>query len=298
MTEDRGWAGDFAELRRHLDHARDGSHQLAYWVRAQLGPADLPASMVTLVDDISKAQSLVDQLSDRLCFGPLGLFTHGHPMSREAYYLLVALGVLHGGSYTGDSYADFQMLHYEDDERRSYICLDELPPAGTLRRHSGMRPEEISWERLRPEQRDFCERHLPEIAVRFKREQEGIVMPSDNDVAFYGKFLEHATGAALDTIAASLTEVDGASMDDELRDELQTILLDAYRQLHNQRSIGSLDQDATKRMLAVMGVRRRFDPEQLATAHGEVRKAVLQAFADFGRSMTDFVDDAIRERGR
>jgi hypothetical protein len=123
-------------------------------------------------------------------------------------------------------------------------------------------------------------------------------MPSDNDVAFYGKFLEHATGAALDTIAVSLEEIDGASMDEELRNELQTILLNAYRQLQEQRSIGTLDQDITKRMLAVIGVRRRFDSEQLETAHGEVCKAVLQTFVDFGRSMTDFVDDAIRERGR
>jgi hypothetical protein len=123
-------------------------------------------------------------------------------------------------------------------------------------------------------------------------------MPSDNDVAFYGKFLEHATGAALDTIAVSLEEVDGASMDEELQDDLQTILLDAYGRLHEQRSIGTLDQDVTKRMLAVTAVRRSFDAEQLETAHGEVRKAVLQAFADFGRSMTDFVDDAIREHGR
>ena len=105
-------------------------------------------------------------------------------------------------------------------------------------------------------------------------------MPSDNDVAFYGKFLEYATGAALDTIAVSLEEVDGTLMDEGLRDELQTILLDAYRQLHDQRSVGTLDQDVTKRMLAAIGVRRRFDPEQLATTHGEVRKAVLQAFAD------------------
>lgn len=170
MAECRGWAEDFAELRRHLDHARDASHHLADLVRAQLGLADLPASIVTLVEDVSKAQSLVDQLSYRLYFGPLGLFTHGHPLSREAYYLLAALGTLRGGSSTGDSYADFQMLHYEDDERRSYICLDELPPAGTARLHFGMRPEEIWWERLRPEQRDFFERHLPEVAVRFKRE--------------------------------------------------------------------------------------------------------------------------------
>ncbi len=123
-------------------------------------------------------------------------------------------------------------------------------------------------------------------------------MPSDKDVAFYGKFLEHATGAALDTIAVSLEEIDGVSMDGELRGLLQTILLDAYRRLHDRRSIGNLDQDVTDEMLAVIGVRRVFDPGQLQVAHGEVRKAVLEAFADFGRSMVDFVDEAIRERDR
>jgi hypothetical protein len=62
------------------------------------------------------------------------------------------------------------MLHYEDDKRRCYISLDELPPAGAIRIHGGPRPEEISWVRLRPEQRDFFGRHLPEVAARFRRE--------------------------------------------------------------------------------------------------------------------------------
>src|SRR5207244_10545308 len=58
---------------------------------------------------------------DRLHGAPLGLLTYGHPMSREAYYLLVAFGVLREGSYTGDPYGDFQMIRYEDNKRRSYI---------------------------------------------------------------------------------------------------------------------------------------------------------------------------------
>jgi hypothetical protein len=129
----------------------------------------LPAGIVKLVEEISKAQLLVNRLSDRLHHGPLGLWTGGHPMSREAYYLLVALGVLRGGTYTGDPYGDFQMLRYEDDEQQCYISLDEAPPAGKTRLHFGMRPEEISWARLRVEQRDFFGRHLPEVAVRFRR---------------------------------------------------------------------------------------------------------------------------------
>ena len=155
----------------HLDRARDAVHRLADSLRAQLGTADLPAGVVTLTEEISKAQSLVSQLADRLQDGPLGLLLHGRQMSREAYCLLVASGVLwFEGSYTGDPYDDFQMLRYEDDTRRSYICLDEAPPAGAIRAHLGMRPEEISWERLRPEQRDFFSRHLPKVVARFKRE--------------------------------------------------------------------------------------------------------------------------------
>ena len=42
-------------------------------------------------------------------------------MSREQFYFLVALGVLVGGSHTGDPYDDFQMLRYEDNKRRGYI---------------------------------------------------------------------------------------------------------------------------------------------------------------------------------
>lgn len=169
MTQEQGWGADFAKLRSHLDRACDASRRMAVLLRAQLDPADVTPGIATLVEEISSAQSLASQLSERLHGGPLSLLLHGHQLSREAYYVLVALGVLGGGSYTGDSYADFQMLHYEDDERRSYITLDERPPAGTIKVHAGMWPEEISWDRLRPEQQDHFERHLPEVAARFVR---------------------------------------------------------------------------------------------------------------------------------
>lgn len=170
MEEVHGWTEDFAELRRHVSRVGDASHDLADWLRAQLPSDAVPASIVALQEEISKAQSLTNQLSDRLSSGPLRLLDYGLPMSREAFYLLVASGVLwFEGSGTGDPHADFQMLRYEDDERRCYICLDPLPAPGALRVHIGMRPEEIEWERLRSEQRDFFDRHMPAIAVRFKR---------------------------------------------------------------------------------------------------------------------------------
>jgi hypothetical protein len=101
VAERQGWGQDFAELRSRLDRAREASYHLANWVRAQSGPAELPADIVTLVEEISKVRSLVSRLADRLHGDPLGLLLHGHPMSREACYLLVASDVLSlEGSYT------------------------------------------------------------------------------------------------------------------------------------------------------------------------------------------------------
>jgi len=170
MEDEEGWGGDFQELRRSLARAAEASHRMADWMRMQLGAESLPSDVLTLMEDISTAKSLANQLSDRLHRDPLSRLFYGQPMSREEFYVLVALGVLSGGSYTGDPYDDFQMLRYEDNERRSYMTVDQKPPAGKLVVHGGPYPEELSWQLLRPEQREFFERHMPELAARFRRD--------------------------------------------------------------------------------------------------------------------------------
>ena len=59
MVEAESWSRDFSKLRSHLDRAADASHHVVDWVRSQLGPADLPPVVVTLMEEISKAQLLV-----------------------------------------------------------------------------------------------------------------------------------------------------------------------------------------------------------------------------------------------
>lgn len=169
MEEGEGWGRDFADLRSRLAAALDATRQLENWARAQL-VGNMPPMIGVLVDELSKAQSVASQLAERLHENPLALLIHGYLMPREAYYVLVALGVLGGRSYTGDAYNDFAMLHYEDSERRCVIDVGEPPPPGTIRIHFGTRPEEIRWERLRPEQREYFGLHLPEVAARFRRE--------------------------------------------------------------------------------------------------------------------------------
>jgi hypothetical protein len=169
---DQSWGADFAMLRLHLDRALDVSRRLTASLPAELDATDELTDIARLMEEIATARSLAGQLSERLHGGPLGSLSHGQPLSREAFYVLVALGVLGGGSYAGDPYDDFQMLLFEDDERRSYITLDPKPSGGKGSVHAGLWPEEISWERLRPEQRDYFERHLPNIAARFVRSRQ------------------------------------------------------------------------------------------------------------------------------
>ena len=169
MDERGGWGRDFAELRRCLDRAATASHDLADWMAMHL-PENLPSEVRTLMEEISKAESLANQLSDRLHRGPLEQLGYGQPLSREAFFVLVALGVLNGGSYSGDAYEDFQMLRYEDGEQRGYITLADKPPPGYAMFRFGPWPEDISWQRLRPEQREFFDRHMPGFAARFRRD--------------------------------------------------------------------------------------------------------------------------------
>ena len=167
MEDEEGWGGDFQELRRSLARAAEASHGMANQMRMQLGPEPLPSDVLTLMEDISKAKSLANQLSDRLHRVPLDKLFRGQPMSREEFYLLVALGVLTGVSYAGDPYDDFQMLRYEDHERRSYMTVAQKPPAGKPVARAGCFRRKCV-KQLRPEQRSF-ERHIPELAARFRR---------------------------------------------------------------------------------------------------------------------------------
>ncbi len=85
MTQDQSSGEDLAKLRSHLRRAYDAAHQMAASLRAQVDPLDVPPNIAMLVQEISKARLLANQLSDRLHGGALSLLLHGHQSSREAY---------------------------------------------------------------------------------------------------------------------------------------------------------------------------------------------------------------------
>jgi hypothetical protein len=78
-----------------------------------------------------------------------------------------------------DDYEVFDHCCYEGENKSGYIDPDRHPDPplqGTERilkaRYPGptMAPEDIFWNRLRPEQQSFFEHHLPKVAIRFKRD--------------------------------------------------------------------------------------------------------------------------------
>ncbi len=110
----------------------------------------------------------------------------GQFLSREQFHLLSALGGLNytnkdAGLSDYDDYEVFQNFCYDSGEVHAYITptMEPLGPPVTIDGtttfkarafNPGLPPEEIPWDRLKPEQRLFFERYLPDVAVRFNRE--------------------------------------------------------------------------------------------------------------------------------
>lgn len=151
------------------------SHEQAFQVArgaASLSDGCIPTSatgeVLTCVDE---AREKASRLFHRIRGEPHNRFLSGFMLSREEFYLASAQDLIMIETPADDAYEVFRMFHYEDDARRCYININESPRVeGRLRIRIGVPPEELSWDRLRPEQRDYFERHLPEVAGRFRRE--------------------------------------------------------------------------------------------------------------------------------
>jgi hypothetical protein len=178
-------AGQVKSLRSSLDLGTDATRQLYQWVYDNVTASDVlpreigavPSALLQrLGGALESACRAARDIEASLWGDPVERFIKGFLLSREEYYLLAACGLV---SYTCKSaglcdYDDYDILvqfHYEDDERCCYInpTLEPRVP-GFISMRIGVAPEEISWHRLRSDQRAFFEQKLPEIAARFGRE--------------------------------------------------------------------------------------------------------------------------------
>ena len=122
---------------------------------------EVPDPIYQLPVCLSRARGAAGELFERLSARPISRYVMGYLLSREEFYLLAIRGTWVKTPW-GDAYEVFRMFHYEDSEHKGYINQDGFA--------YGVLAEEVSWERLRSEQREFFDRHLPEVAARFKRE--------------------------------------------------------------------------------------------------------------------------------
>lgn len=122
-------------------------------------------ALMSLRDVESRLGTTIDKFFHR----PLWRWLNGYPLTRTEFHQLVAWDLLHCSGVPVDDYSVFAHLRYEDEGRRCYIDPAAPMASGQGRGSSRVPPEEISFDRLRPEQREFFETYMPNVARRFKR---------------------------------------------------------------------------------------------------------------------------------
>jgi len=127
-----------------------------------------------LTQGLAGIGSAANEAFEHILRWPAVKFKRGQKLTRTEYYHLVAAGVFEqgGAKVLGlspyDDYEAFSFLFYEDEKRIAYINPGQ-PHHSERRARLGIPPEEARLDALRPEQREFFKKHLPETYERFKR---------------------------------------------------------------------------------------------------------------------------------
>jgi len=182
------WREKLKEIISSSDRGLEALRDLANWlsdnvVANDVIPREMPEPvrklLHTLGQGLDKSLSNARVIDESVAMGPAVKLTWGHLLTREEYYLLLARLSVDGGALTTgkdlglSSFNDFEifsLLHYDNDQKQGYV--DFGPPRATRKKGTaffGTPPEEIPLGCLRPEQKEFFQRNLPEIFARFKR---------------------------------------------------------------------------------------------------------------------------------
>ncbi len=188
MSDSDKWLEDLQSAKSAIKSAEQAIRDVRAWVYqdgTRRFPLELDQSFESLDKSLQNAATFVDAI-DRKHTLLLIKGLSGQSLSREQFLLLNALGGLNytnksAGLSEYDDYEVFQNFCYESGEVHAYITpsMKPLGPPATIDGtttvevrafNPGLPPEEIPWDRLKPEQRLFFERYLPDVAARFKRE--------------------------------------------------------------------------------------------------------------------------------
>ena len=130
---------------------------------------------------INKIRNNARDIDESVALSPTMKLLWGHLLTREEFYLLSARLSVDGealptakdiGLSSFDDFEIFCLLHYNNDQKQGYV--DVGPPLATRKNDAtvffGKPPESVPLRCLRPEQKQFFERYLPEIFRRFNRD--------------------------------------------------------------------------------------------------------------------------------
>lgn len=132
------------------------------------------APLLQFKTDFDELLEAVRATWERYVSTPADKLLRGDRLTREEFHVMAAAGIIQGASkqLSGlpvDDYELFDLMCYDDGAKRCYINPALEPSNGENKMQAGSAPEDLSWDGLRGEQKDFFEQYDPELALRFYR---------------------------------------------------------------------------------------------------------------------------------
>jgi hypothetical protein len=151
--------------------------------------AQMRAALFAMSKSLEQTASMFSSVADAQRMATL-TFLSGKQLTRDQFYILLASESIEWtNKFLGLSdFEDFELmelLRFEGKDRQGYIYLqddiDDVPKdavddwylqfLSSTYRKAIIPPEEIRWSDLRPEQRSFFEKYLPDAVDRFVRDE-------------------------------------------------------------------------------------------------------------------------------
>ena len=145
-------------------------------------------SLFAMSKSLERTASMFNSVADAQRMATL-TFLSGKKLTRDQFYILLASESIEWTNKTLglSDFEDFELielLRYEGKDRKGYIYLaddiDDVPTEAvddwylqfltSTYRKAIIPPEDIHWSDLRPEQRSFFEKYLPDAVGRFLRD--------------------------------------------------------------------------------------------------------------------------------
>ena len=184
------WADQFHDLINNAKEASTTAQSLKKWawenvVAHDVIPVKMGEPLASLFEQIDQNLKTIERVSTDLFLrffkAPVEKFLLGYALTREEFYLLMAMDVdlpiisakmLDLSSW--DGYEFFRLFRYENDLVRCYINpgineteLTNEAGVKSLGLKFGHFPEVLDRDGLRPEQHEFFKTKLPELYARF-----------------------------------------------------------------------------------------------------------------------------------